>query len=211
MPPEQCLPRWSADHNRPWHRASRAFRHLIRAECGKQKKLRSNLAPWQYGWCQVYWLTISVASGTTRSRIPTATASVGGLYDTSLATAILALDRIDFAARLHRLHYHGKSGAIACRTFMLSRFHGWLFHLTSRTRLSWWASAIIVGWHAPSIRRDLLRFRQPDYVRRRRVSWCATGSARTAAAFEKWRRNAAWHGAKYAQWDQAQQWNKSPG
>jgi hypothetical protein len=35
----------------------------------------------------------------------------------------------DFSAGLHRLHYRRKSGAIACRTFVLDRFHGWLSHL----------------------------------------------------------------------------------
>jgi membrane-associated phospholipid phosphatase len=55
--------------------------------------------------------------------------SVGGPDYPSLTAAILALDRIDFATGLHRLHYRRKSGAIACRTFMLDRFHGWLSHL----------------------------------------------------------------------------------
>src|SRR5258707_15650547 len=53
----------------------------------------------------------------------------GGPCYPPLATAILALDRIDSAAGLHWLHYDGKPGAIACRTFMLSRFSGSLFHL----------------------------------------------------------------------------------
>jgi hypothetical protein len=61
-------------------------------------------------------------------------ASGGGLCYPSLATATHALDRIDFTVGLHRLRYHGKSGAIACRTFMLSWFQGWLFHLTFQMR-----------------------------------------------------------------------------
>ena len=38
-------------------------------------------------------------------------ASVGSPGYPSLTTAILALDRIDFATGLHRLHYRRKSGA----------------------------------------------------------------------------------------------------
>jgi hypothetical protein len=65
-------------------------------------------------------------------------ASVGSPGYPSLTTAILALDRIGFATGLHRLHYRRKSGAIACRTFVLDRFHGWLSHLNlSGARLSW--------------------------------------------------------------------------
>jgi len=64
-------------------------------------------------------------------------ASVGGLWYPSLTTAFLARRRIDFAAGLHWLHYHGIASAIACRTFMLSRFSGWLFHIQSLGRLSW--------------------------------------------------------------------------
>jgi len=56
-------------------------------------------------------------------------ASVGGPGYPSLTAAIFALDRIDFATGLHRLHYRRKSGAIACRTFVFDRFHGWLSHL----------------------------------------------------------------------------------
>ena len=44
------------------------------------------------------------------------------LYNSSLATAFFARRRIDFAARLHWLHYHGIAGAVACRAFSLSRF-----------------------------------------------------------------------------------------
>jgi len=63
--------------------------------------------------------------------------SVGGPGYPSLTAAILALDRIDFATGLHWLHYRRKSGAIACRTFVLDRFHGWLSHLNlSGVRLS---------------------------------------------------------------------------
>jgi hypothetical protein len=40
----------------------------------------------------------------------------------SLTAAILALDRIDFVTGLHRLHNRRKSGAIACRTFVLEAF-----------------------------------------------------------------------------------------
>ena len=58
-------------------------------------------------------------------------ASVDGLGYPSLTTASVALDRIDFTAWLYRLHYHGESGAIARRTFLLNRLHGRLFHLTS--------------------------------------------------------------------------------
>ena len=63
---------------------------------------------------------------------------VGSRGYPSLTTAILALDRIGFATGLHRLHYRRKSGAIARRTFVLDRFHGWLSHLNlSGARLSW--------------------------------------------------------------------------
>src|SRR5947209_18221105 len=56
-------------------------------------------------------------------------ASIGGLCNSSLTAAFLALCRIDFAARLHWLHYHWIAGAVACRTFNLSRFCvGGLFH-----------------------------------------------------------------------------------
>src|SRR5712671_695540 len=75
-------------------------------------------------------------------------ASVGGPGYPSLTTAILALDRIDFAAGLHRLHHHRKSSAIACRTFMLGRFHGWLSHLNlSGARPSWalWVHHDVAG------------------------------------------------------------------
>ena len=75
-------------------------------------------------------------------------ASVGGPGYPSLTTAILALDRIDFAAGLRRLHHHRKSGAIACRTFMLGRFHGWLSHLNlSGARPSWalWVHHDVAG------------------------------------------------------------------
>ncbi len=69
-------------------------------------------------------LSLSLLSGLIPGR-----ASVGSPGYPSLTTAILARDRIDFATGLHRLHYRRKSGAIACRTFVLDRFHGWLFHL----------------------------------------------------------------------------------
>ena len=56
-------------------------------------------------------------------------ASIGGLCNSSLTAAFLALCRIDFAARLHWLHYHWIAGAVACRTFSLGRFCvGGLFH-----------------------------------------------------------------------------------
>jgi hypothetical protein len=32
---------------------------------------------------------------------------------------------------LYWLHYLGKAGTVACRTFMLLRFSGWLFHMDS--------------------------------------------------------------------------------
>jgi hypothetical protein len=48
--------------------------------------------------------------------------------DPSLTAAILALDRIDSAARLHRLLYLRKPGAMACRTFTLDQFRRWLSH-----------------------------------------------------------------------------------
>src|SRR5260221_1016658 len=38
--------------------------------------------------------------------------------------------RIDFAPRSHRLRYNGIAGAIACRTFLLSRISGGLSHLS---------------------------------------------------------------------------------
>ena len=56
-------------------------------------------------------------------------ASVGGLCYPPLAAAVLAPDRIDFATGLSRLLDHGKSGAVAFRAFMLSRFLGLPFHL----------------------------------------------------------------------------------
>src|SRR5207237_795411 len=56
-------------------------------------------------------------------------ASVRGLCYPSLTTAFLAPRRVDFATRLYWLHYLGKAGTVACRTFMLLRFSGWLFHL----------------------------------------------------------------------------------
>jgi hypothetical protein len=71
-------------------------------------------------------------------------ASLGGLRYPSLTTATLALDRIDFTAWLYRLHYHGESGAIARRTFMLSRLHGRLFHLTSLRCVSVWRPLSLV-------------------------------------------------------------------
>jgi hypothetical protein len=64
------------------------------------------------------------------------------------AAAILALDRIDSATGLLRLHYRRKSGAIACRTFVLDPFHGWLSHLNlSAARLSWalWVHHDVAG------------------------------------------------------------------
>jgi hypothetical protein len=48
--------------------------------------------------------------------------------DPSLTAAILALDRIDSAAGLHRLLYLRKPGAMACRTFTLDQFRRWLSH-----------------------------------------------------------------------------------
>ena len=64
--------------------------------------------------------------------------SVGSPGYQSLTAAIFALDRIDFATGLHRLYCRRKAGAIACRTFVLDRFHGWLSHLNlSGARLSW--------------------------------------------------------------------------
>jgi uncharacterized membrane protein YbhN (UPF0104 family) len=56
-------------------------------------------------------------------------ASVGGLCYPTLAAAVLAPDRIDFAARLRWLLYCRKSGAVAFRAFVLSRFLGLSFHL----------------------------------------------------------------------------------
>jgi hypothetical protein len=69
--------------------------------------------------------------------LPLRAASIGARY-LSLATTILARDWIYSAAWLHRLHYHGESGALARRTYLLGRrLHGRLFHLTSQLRLSW--------------------------------------------------------------------------
>ena len=64
-------------------------------------------------------------------------ASVGGLWYPSLTTAFFARRRIDFAAGSHWLHYHGIAGAIASRTFLLSRNCGRPFHLNLSGRLSW--------------------------------------------------------------------------
>jgi hypothetical protein len=64
-------------------------------------------------------------------------ASVGGLFYPTLATALLARWRIDFSGRLCRLHHHRKPGAAACRTFLLGRFRGWLFHDVFRARFGW--------------------------------------------------------------------------
>jgi hypothetical protein len=75
-------------------------------------------------------------------------ASVGSPGYPPLTAAIFALDRIDFATGLHRLYYRRKSGAIACRTFVLDRFHGWLSHLNlSGARLSWalWVHHDVAG------------------------------------------------------------------
>jgi hypothetical protein len=51
-----------------------------------------------------------------------------GLYP-PLAVALLATWRIDPAAGLRRLLYHGKTGAIAFRAFVLGRLCGLPFHL----------------------------------------------------------------------------------
>src|SRR6266446_3011767 len=58
-------------------------------------------------------------------RQPMRVAPVRGSGYPSLTTANLAPDRIDFATGLHWLDYGRKSGPIACRTFMLGRFHEW--------------------------------------------------------------------------------------
>jgi hypothetical protein len=50
--------------------------------------------------------------------------SVGGGLDPALAAAFGAAWRINFAAGLRRLPHHGKSSAVALRTFTLSRFYG---------------------------------------------------------------------------------------
>jgi hypothetical protein len=64
-------------------------------------------------------------------------ASVGGHWYPSFTTTLLARRRIDLAPGLHWLHDRGKSGAIACRTFNLSRLRGWPFHFNLSGRLSW--------------------------------------------------------------------------
>jgi hypothetical protein len=69
-------------------------------------------------------------------------ASVGGLFYPSLAAAFLTRSRIDFAARLHRLHYNGIASAIACRTFRLGRLRGWLFHLKPPRPPRWWPISV---------------------------------------------------------------------
>src|SRR5258708_3347561 len=61
-------------------------------------------------------------------------ASVGVLCYPSSGAAFLARRWIDFVPRSHRLHYHGITGAIACRTFLLSRISGWLWHLSLLSR-----------------------------------------------------------------------------
>jgi hypothetical protein len=66
-------------------------------------------------------------------------ASVDGLWCPPLATAFRAGWGIDFAVGLHWLLYLGKSGPIACRTFILGRLGGWPFHsnLSERGAGSW--------------------------------------------------------------------------
>jgi hypothetical protein len=49
---------------------------------------------------------------------------------TATAT-LLARRRIDFADGLHWLPDRGKSGAAACRTFMLNPIRDWFFHFES--------------------------------------------------------------------------------
>src|SRR5882724_7921838 len=73
----------------------------------------------------------------TRRGEPAGRALVGGPCYPSLTTAILALERIDFATGLQWLLYRRKAGALACRTFMFGWFHGSLSHLNlSSARLS---------------------------------------------------------------------------
>jgi hypothetical protein len=55
-------------------------------------------------------------------------ASGGGPCYPPLAAAVLAPGRVNFAARLCGLLYSRKAGALACRTFELSRFCGLVFH-----------------------------------------------------------------------------------
>jgi hypothetical protein len=64
-------------------------------------------------------------------------ASVSGLCYAALTAAFGARRRIDLAAAPHRLRYHGIASAIACRTFMLIRLRGWLFHLNLLVRSGW--------------------------------------------------------------------------
>src|SRR5260221_4753937 len=52
--------------------------------------------------------------------------------------------RIDFAPRSHRLRYNGIAGAIACRTFLLSRISGGLSHLS-----------LLPPWHRHAAARPL--------------------------------------------------------
>jgi hypothetical protein len=54
--------------------------------------------------------------------------SVGGLCYPSLTATLLARRRIDFADGLRWLHDRGKSGAAACRTFILNPIRDWFFH-----------------------------------------------------------------------------------
>src|ERR1700730_17502476 len=88
---------------------------------------RRSLTRWcVLGLCLAATVNQSLRSSTTEW---TQAASVGGLCNSSLTATFLARRRIDFAARLHRLHCHWIAGAIACRTFNLSRLCvGSLFH-----------------------------------------------------------------------------------
>jgi hypothetical protein len=94
-------------------------------------RLRSSATPVfpQYGHTSfsVHWSRI--ISEVCAHHAAVKAASVPGPGYPSLAAAILALDWIDFATGPHRLRYLRKSGAIACRTFVLDRLHRWLSHL----------------------------------------------------------------------------------
>jgi hypothetical protein len=56
--------------------------------------------------------------------------SGGVVRDLTLASASLALDGIDFATRLDRLHHHGKARAVAGWTSVFADFRRELSHLS---------------------------------------------------------------------------------
>src|SRR5882672_1402895 len=105
-----------------WRRGSlRSNTASIRKRCGCSPAVKS-------GWRAMSARPAALIPAMSWFRLREPGASVGGPDYPSLTTAILALDRIDFATGLQRLLYRRKAGALACRTFLLGRFHGWLSH-----------------------------------------------------------------------------------